>query len=132
MEMIHRHFGGEVIQRSVGRDDEDIRAEVMAEMRRNFLGDRLCMISTGSAPTTPEVKDFISECFQLPANEGYGTTEAGSNLSTGRLLRPPVIDYKLIELPELGSLPTAQPSPRGNSWLYAEQELHGSLQHTEA
>src|SRR3546814_5143899 len=29
MEMIHRHFVGEVIQRSVGRDDEDIRAEVM-------------------------------------------------------------------------------------------------------
>src|SRR3546814_20933349 len=67
-EMIHRHFVGEVIQRSVGRDDEDIRAEVMAEMRRNFLGDRLCMISTGSAPTTPEVKDFISVCFQLPIN----------------------------------------------------------------
>src|SRR3546814_16416693 len=91
-------FVGEVIQRSVGRDDEDIRAEVMAEMRRNFLGDRLCMISTGSAPTTPEVKDFISECFQLPVNEGYGTTEAGSIMSNGRVLRPPVIDYKLIEV----------------------------------
>src|SRR3546814_9335837 len=85
-EMIHRHFVGEVIQRSVGRDDEDIRAEVMAEMRRNFLGDRLCMISTGSAPTTPEVKDFISDCFLLPVNEGYGTNEAGAVMSNGREL----------------------------------------------
>src|SRR3546814_7367507 len=127
MEMIHRHFGGEVIQRSVGRDDEDIRAEVMAEMRRNFLGDRLCMISTGSAPTTPEVKDFISECFQLPVNEGYGTTEAGSIMSNGRVLRQPVIDYKLIDVPELGYFTTDKPYPRGE--LLVKSEMR-SEEHT--
>src|SRR3546814_20266662 len=33
MEMIHRHFVGEVIKRSVGRDDEDIRAERSEERR---------------------------------------------------------------------------------------------------
>src|SRR3546814_19928161 len=106
MEISHRHFVGEVIHRRVGRDDEDIRAEVMAEMRRNFLGDRLCMISTGSATTTPEVKDFISECFQLPVNEGYGTTEAGSIMANGRVLRTPVIDYTRLDTPDLGIFPT--------------------------
>src|SRR3546814_3240326 len=101
-------------------------------MRRNFLGDRLCMISTGSAPTTPEVKDFISDCLQLLVNEGYGTTEAGSIMSNGRVLRPPVTDYKLIDVPELGYFNTDNPYPRGELWVETEMAIPGDFKQPEA
>src|SRR3546814_17446594 len=90
------------------------------------------MISTGSAPTTPEVKGFISECFQLPVNEGYGTTEAGSIMSNGRVLRPPVIDYKLIDVPELGYFTTDKPYPRGELWVKTEMAIPGYFKQPEA
>ena len=132
MEMIHRHFLGEVIRRGEGREAQEVRAEVMAEMRGGFLGDRLCLISTGSAPTAQEVKDFISECFQLPLNEGYGTTEAGSIMANGRVRRPPVIDYKLTDVPELGYLTSDKPHPRGELWIKTETAIPGYFKQPEA
>ena len=74
----------------------------MKEMGESYLGDRICTLTGVGAPTTPEVKRFITECFrdcfQVDMGGGYGTTEAGTVAMGGRLLRPPVIDYKLRDV----------------------------------
>ena len=63
LEMIHRHYQSEVVRRTrAGHGDaEAVSAEVMAEMRTSFLGDRIALMTVGSAPTTPEVKQFITD-----------------------------------------------------------------------
>ncbi|MDT5290137.1 MAG: fatty acid CoA ligase FadD9, partial [Mycobacterium sp.] len=45
--------------------------------------------------------------------EGYGSTEAGAIFVDGQVRRPPVIDYKLVDVPDLGYFHTDQPHPRG-------------------
>ena len=45
-------------------------------MRYTFLGDRISSIFAGAAPTTPEIRQFVSACFPVAYAEGYGTTEA--------------------------------------------------------
>lgn len=51
----------------------------------SVLGDRVRLISTGGAPTRPEVIDFLNRCFHCRTSEGYGTTEAGGIMSNGIL-----------------------------------------------
>ncbi len=115
-ELIHQHFQNEVAKRL--RQDEgskvDIEQKVMHEMRPSYLGDRLRCIVFGSAPTSPKVRDFIEECFDVLMIEGYGSTESGSNVTMeGKISRDNVIDYVLRDVPELGYYTTDKPYPRG-------------------
>ncbi len=102
MEVIHGHFKAEVARRSGGAPSREIDAQVMTEMRTGFLGDRVCAMVYGSAPITPELKRFITDCFRVPLTDRYGSTELGSIMVNGRVARPPVIAYKLRDAPELG------------------------------
>ena len=43
----------------------------------------------------------------------YGSTEDGIVLVDGQIQRPPVIDYKLVDVPDLGYFGTDRPHPRG-------------------
>jgi fatty acid CoA ligase FadD9 len=45
--------------------------------------------------------------------EGYGSTEAGIVFVDGQVRRPSTIDYKLVDVPDLGYFRTDQPHPRG-------------------
>src|SRR5439155_23034959 len=73
LEMIHRHHLSEVLRRTGAgnADTEAVKAEVMEEMRGTFLGDRLTSTGVAAAPTTPEVRQFMTDCFQMPLNERY-------------------------------------------------------------
>jgi len=116
LEMIHRHYLGEVVRRRgvSGGDVKEIGMQVKAEMRSTFLGNRIAHMIVGSAPTTPEIREFIKECFQVPLVDGYGSTETGGSVTLrDRILRPPVIEYKLRDVPELGYYTTDKPYPRG-------------------
>ena len=42
------------------------------------LGGRVLTCMTGSAPTAPEVIDFLRDALVAPILEGYGSTEAGT------------------------------------------------------
>ena len=113
-EMIHRHFLGEVARRvAAGEVDVDgVREQVMDEMRYTFLGDRIASIFAGSAPTTPEIRRFVSACFPVTYAEGYGTTEAGGSVTVrDRINRSEVLDYRLRDVPELGYYSTDKPVP---------------------
>src|SRR5690606_31829069 len=71
-------------------------------------------------------------CFGLPLTESYGMTEAGGILNNGRILRPPIVDYKLRDVPELGYLASDRPYPRGELLVKTETPTPGYFNQPEA
>ncbi|WP_264077588.1 carboxylic acid reductase [Mycolicibacterium houstonense] len=103
-----------------GADPEAVRGRVMTELREEVLGGRLLLAASGSAPLAPELAAFIESCLGIHVAIGYGTTETGNVLNDGRVVRPPVIDYKLVDVPELGYFGTDRPHPRGELLVKSE------------
>jgi fatty acid CoA ligase FadD9 len=136
LELVWQHYQSEVVRRvTAGQGDRDtISRQVQEEMRKSFLGDRVIGGSIGSAPTAPEVKQFIQDCFDIMLLEGYGTTEAGGGalIFEGKVLRPPVIDYKLADVPELGYYKTDRPYPRGELLVKSSLEILGYFKRPDA
>jgi fatty acid CoA ligase FadD9 len=93
-----------------GTSDE---AEVLADARKHLLGGRYVMAMTGSAPMSPEMKSFVEALLDMHLIDAYGSTEAGALFVDGHIQRPPVIDYKLADVPDLGYFGTDRPHPRG-------------------
>ncbi len=133
LEMIHRHFLSETTRLTASGEPADAaRERVMREMRAGFLGDRVCLMSCSAAPTSQEVKQFMAECFGLPLHESYGLTEAGMVMLDGRIRRPPIIDYKLRDVPELGYFSSDKPYPRGELCFKSETAIPGYFKAPEA
>ncbi len=63
--------------------------------------------------------------------DGYGSTEAGMVLFDGEVQRPPVIDYKLVDVPDLGYFATDRPYPRGELLLKTENMFPGYYKRPE-
>ena len=106
-EMLHQQYLSEI-----EGAETDSHADVLAAMRRSYF-ERAQLAVTGSAPISPEVVDFVESMLDAPLVEGYGSTEAGGVIRNGAVIRPPVIDYKLVDVPELGYRTTDTPHPRG-------------------
>jgi fatty acid CoA ligase FadD9 len=88
-------------------------AEAKSELREQVLGGRVLTSFVGTAPLAAEMKAFIESCLGVHLLDGYGLTEVGMVSTDGVIKRPPVIDYKLIDVPELGYFATDKPYPRG-------------------
>jgi len=88
-------------------------ADVFAGLRQSLLGGRYVMAMTGSAPLSPEMKTSVEAFLDMHLIDGYGSTEAGAVFVDGQVQRPPVIDYQLIDVPDLGYFRTDRPHPRG-------------------
>lgn len=114
-DMVFAEFHSEVDRRLVdGADRAALEAQVKAELRENVLGGRFVMALTGSAPISAEMTAWVESLLaDVHLVEGYGSTEAGMVLNDGMVRRPAVIDYKLVDVPELGYFGTDQPYPRG-------------------
>ncbi|MFJ4649712.1 carboxylic acid reductase [Nocardia sp. NPDC088792] len=114
-DMVFQRYQSELEQRlaaGVPRDVAD--AEVKTALRQEFLGGRLVRAMVGSAPISAEMKVFMESVLDEPLHDGYGSTEAGGGLlMDNQIRRPPVLDYKLVDVPELGYYGTDQPHPRG-------------------
>jgi fatty acid CoA ligase FadD9 len=125
-ELLFQEFQSEVDRRVYdGADRPALEAEVMAEQRQNLLGGRFVSAMTGSAPISTEMKAFVESYLDLRLLEGYGSTEAGAVLVDGQVRRPPVIDYKLVDVPDLGYFHTDQPHPRGELLVKSEDLFPG-------
>ena len=59
------------------------------------LGDRIQHLSTGSAPASPAVMDWMKRCFCVPVTDGYGAIEAGS--ITSNSMKTNDVEIKLID-----------------------------------
>ena len=136
LEMVYRHFLGEVARLASAdptADPELLRQRVMNEMRYTYLGDRICSLFGGSAPLTPEIRDFIKACFPVAYAEGYGTTEAGGSVTVrDRINRSEVLDYRLRDVPELGYFASAKPYPRGELCVKTRLAIPGYFKNPEA
>lgn len=50
--------------------------DLIEHFRTVECGGRVLTALTGSAPTAPEVKDFLQDALLIPITEGYGSTGA--------------------------------------------------------
>ena len=117
MDLVYQYYQKEVARRLAdgsGSQDE-VEHQVKTEMRNTFLGDRLSAAAFGSAPTAQKVRDFMADCFQIFMAEGYSNTESGGGGMTrdNIIQRPPITEYRLRDVPELGYFTTDKPYPRG-------------------
>ncbi len=102
-----------------------VESEVLVEQRQYLLGGRCIVAMTGSAPTSPELKTWVENVLEMHLTDGYGSTEAGMVLFDGEVQSPPVIDYKLDDVPDLGYFATDRPYPRGELLLKTENMFPG-------
>ncbi|TDH56366.1 NAD-dependent epimerase/dehydratase family protein [Mycobacterium eburneum] len=131
-EMLFQEFQSEVGRRSGDAADRaDVEAQVLAEQRQNLLGGRFHFVMTGSAPISPELKAWVEALTEQHVLDGYGSTEAGMVLFDGEIQRPPVLDYKLVDVPDLGYFGTDQPYPRGELLLKTENMFPGYYKRPE-
>ena len=112
-------------------DRKAVEAEVMNEQRQYSLGGRYIFAMTGSAPTSPELKAWIESLLEMHLTDGYGSTEAGMVLLDGEVQRPPVVDYKLADVPDLGYFATDRPHPRGELLLKTANMFPGYYKRPE-
>ena len=85
----------------------------------------------GTAPLAAEMKTFIDAVLDVHIADGYGTTEIGGVTRDGVVMRPPVIDYKLVDVPELGYFLTDKPYPRGELLVKTETMMPGYYKRPE-
>ncbi|MGZ4526201.1 MAG: carboxylic acid reductase [Mycobacterium sp.] len=108
-----------------------VAAEVLDEQRQYLLGGRFIFAMTGSAPTSPELRAWVESLLEMHLMDGYGSTEAGMVLFDGEIQRPPVIDYKLVDVPDLGYFSADRPHPRGELLLRTENMFPGYYKRAE-
>ena len=103
----------------------------MAEQRVNLLGGRQFSAMTGSAPISPELRAWSEDFLDIHLINGYGSTEDGVVLVDDTLRRPPVLDYKLVDVPELGYFATDRPHPRGELYVKSTDVIPGYYKRPE-
>lgn len=111
-DLIYRRYRKELDQRSGAQADD----EVKAELRQDFLGGRVVSAMCGSAPLSKQMHAFMESLLDVTVADGYGATETGGGIMrNGTIRRPPVTEYKLVDVPELGYYTTDKPHPAASS-----------------
>ncbi|MBF6331724.1 carboxylic acid reductase [Nocardia transvalensis] len=132
-DMVFQRYRHQVDRRvAAGGDPELVESEVAAELREHWLGGRFLYALVGSAPLSAEMRTFMESVLQGELVDGYGATETGGGiLQDGLVQRPPVLDYKLIDVPDLGYFGTDKPYPRGELLVKAETLIPGYFKRPE-
>ncbi|CAA0081762.1 Carboxylic acid reductase [Zhongshania aliphaticivorans] len=135
LELVYQYFQNEVTSlKAKGVEQQAAESQVIENMRYTFLGDRLMSSVYGSAPTSPKVVKFMSDCFLTYMVEGYANTEtgAGSIAADGYINKDTVLDYKLVDVPELGYYSADKPNPRGELVFKGRWQIKGYYKDSEA
>ncbi len=120
-EMLYQRYQSELDRRTVeGADPARVATEVRGRLREDLLGGRIAWATCGSAPLSATLTEFIESLLGIPLYDMYGSTEVAGIAVNGTLMSPPVIDYKLVDVPELGYFRTDVPHPRGELLLKAD------------
>ncbi len=132
-EMLFQEVQGEVDRKVVatGAERAEVEIEVMAQRRANLIGGRQFSAMTGSAPISPELRAWVEEFLDIHLINGYGSTEDGVVLVDDQIRRPPLLDYKLVDVPELGYFNTDRPHPRGELWVKSTDVIPGYYKRPE-
>jgi fatty acid CoA ligase FadD9 len=131
-EMLYQEFQSELDRRTGGGAElADVEAQVMADQRQHLLGGRFLAALTSSAPISPEMRQWVESFLDLHLVDYYGSTEDGLIFVDGRVRRPQVIDYKLVDVPELGYFHTDRPHPRGELLVKTQNLFPGYYKRAE-
>jgi fatty acid CoA ligase FadD9 len=132
VDMLFQHYRSAVDRRlDEGADAALAEAEAVAELRIDVLGGRILGGFVGTAPLAGEMMAFLDSCLDVHIADGYGLTEVGMVTRDTAVTRPPVIDYKLIDVPELGYFLTDKPYPRGELLVKTETATPGYYKRPE-
>lgn len=131
-DLVFQRFQSGVDRRLAGGGDRAaIERQVRNELREQLLGGRFLIVAVVSAPLSAEMKAFMESVLETEVVIGYGATEFGAVMVGSRIQRPPVIDYKLVDVPELGYLHTDKPFPRGELLVRSENMVPGYYKRPE-
>lgn len=101
-----------------GTEQSEAEEDARTHLREDLLGGRIVSAVNGSAPLDLNLHSFMESLLAVPVHDAYGSTEAGGVVMFDNLIqRPPVIEYKLVDVPELGYHSTDRPYPRGELLL---------------
>ena len=132
-EMVYQQYHVELERRAPSAaDSETLKRELLTDTRNGVLGGRLLSCNFGSAPLAPELREFMEACLGFPIDDNYGATEISGAIRNMRVLRPPVIDYKLDDVPELGYFKTDKPHPRGELLIKSHSIMLGYFKRPDA
>src|ERR1700739_4909309 len=108
--MLFQHYRSTVDRISLeGADIDDAEQEAAVELRDQELGGRVLRASVSTAPLAGELKAFLESCLDVHVGDLYGLTEVVPVTRDGFIVRPSVIDYKLVDVTERGYFSTAKP-----------------------
>ncbi len=127
-EMFFHHYQRELDRHVLaGADPEQAAEEITTAIREQILGGRVLAVGCGSAALSPEIKMFMEAVLDQHLLIGYSSTEiaGGMIVADEHVLRPPVIDYKLLDVPELGYFTTDKPYPRGELAVKSSRFMAG-------
>ena len=127
-EMFFHHFRRELDKRTLtGTESDTATEELITAIREEILGGRVLAVGCGSAALSPEIKVFMEAVLDQHLLIGYSSTEiaGGMIVADEHVLRPPVLDYKLLDVPELGYFNTDKPYPRGELAVKSSRFMAG-------
>jgi fatty acid CoA ligase FadD9 len=126
-EMFFHQYLSELDRRTLAGADAGVGDEITTAMREELLGGRVLAVGCGSAALSPEIKDFMETVLDQHLMIGYSSTEiaGGMIVADEHVLRPPVVDYKLLDVPELGYFNTDKPYPRGELAVKSSRFMAG-------
>jgi long-chain acyl-CoA synthetase len=112
---------------------------IFAPMREQ-LGGRVRLMVCGGASLHPEIQDFMAVCMGVRVIQGYGLTECCGPVSvqeitdyvSGSIGAPiPCLEFKLIDVPEMGYTSEDKPSARGEICIRGPSVFRGYLHNEE-
>ncbi len=132
-ELIFQKYQSELDRRTTAAtsDRAALEALVKEEIRVDLLGGDVAWAGCASAPLSAELTAFMESLLGLDLHIIYGSTEAAAVSVDGEMLSPPVIDHKIIDVPELGYYRTDSPYPRGELLLKTDALIPGYYNHPE-
>ena len=132
VEMLFQRYRSAVDRHGLdGADIDDAEPEATAELREQLLGGRVLSTFVSTAPLAAELAAFLDSSLDVNVGDLYGLTEVVPVTRDGIIVRPSVIDYKLIDVPELGYFTTDKPYPRGELLVKSENSTPGYYKRPE-
>jgi fatty acid CoA ligase FadD9 len=133
-ELLHHHFLRERDRRMAnGAASGVAEREVKREIREQIIGGRLLLTGAGSASLAPETHAFMESMLNMRIPIAYSGTELTGRtvIVDGKVQRPAVIAYKLLDVPELGYFSTDKPYPRGELLVKTDRFMGGYYKRPE-